>query len=248
MVRAIFQLFKERDVSYTEMGRLFSTHANLKYRLGPTSNGFSTNSSRAAHSGGNLHYASVQVHRAGNVRRSNFASTAKTWWTPKSSPTTTAHRGRDGPRHRPPGNQGRSWIGSCFGRFRRSGSGRRCGSPSPNRRLEPGRVHVGRRRTGLPERWQADVRSTTIRARATCTPARAKQGRCGYWSVKEEEVLPWLLTAIDREVWRQREDKPAVPKSIPATARRTASPSWSGRSPCCGARLMPPTTPTWWTT
>jgi len=36
VVRAIFQLFKERDVSYTEMGRLFSSHANLKYRLGPT--------------------------------------------------------------------------------------------------------------------------------------------------------------------------------------------------------------------
>jgi len=212
VVRAIFQLFKERDVSYTEMGRLFSTHANLKYRLGPTGNGWHEQTMK--HILGNLHYAGYEFigqETSGEHFRFNGEDVVDAKEFTRNNPliVDVMAPGIGHPK------QGAVVDRKLFWEVQEKRKRKAVRKSKPKSTdLNPEGYTLGGGvlvcgNCGKPMYGHHNQGKGNL---YTCKGA--KQGRCGYWSVKEEEVLPWLLTAIDREVWRQREDKPAVPEEV----------------------------------
>lgn len=212
VIRAIFQMFKERDVSYTELGRIFSTHPNLKYRLGPTGNGWHEQTIK--HILGNLHYAGYEFigqETSGEHFRFNGEDVVDakdfTMNNPLIVDVTLPEIGHP--------KQGAVVDRKLFWEIqeKRKRKAEKKSKPKSTD-LNPEGYTLGGGillcgSCGKPLYGHHNQGRGNL---YVCKGA--KQGRCGYWSVKEEDVLPWLLTAIDREVWRQREDKPTMPDEV----------------------------------
>lgn len=206
VVRAMYRTFKERDISYTELGRMFSTHDNPKYRLGPTGQGW--HEQTVKHLLGNLHYAAYEfygVETGGEHFRFSGEDVVDAKDFTKNDPLIVDMLTVGHPKQGVVVDRELFWAVQ----EKRKRRVTRNTKPKSSALTPDGYPLTGILTCGNCGKPMYAHHNQGRGAIYTCKSA--KQGVCGFWSVKEEMVLPWLLSAIDREVWRQLECKPTPP-------------------------------------
>ena len=211
VVRAMFTMFRDRDVSYSEMVRFFTTHPNLKYRLGPTGDGWHEQTVR--HILGNLHYAGyefIAVETSGEHHRfcGDQVIVAEEF---KENDPLIVDITQPGIGHPKQGivvdRETLFWpVQEKLKRRAAQPTKPKTSTLNPDGYALTGIVRCGN--CGKPMYGHHNQGRGTL---YTCKSAR--KGICGFWSVKEDDILPWLLAKIDMEVWRQLEAKPELPEA-----------------------------------
>jgi DNA invertase Pin-like site-specific DNA recombinase len=205
-VRAIYETFLKRDISYTEVARIFSTHPNRAFRLGPSGNGWQEQTVK--HLLGNLHYAGFEfigVETEGEHFRFSGGEVIDAKAFTKNDPLivdvlTVGHA-----------RQGAVVDRDLFWAVqeKRKRKVARKSKPKSTETNPEGYTLTGILVCGNCGRLLYGHHNQGKGPIYNCKGA--KQGLCGYWSVKEDVILPWLLSEIDRQVWSQLGDKPIIP-------------------------------------
>jgi len=209
VVNAMFMLFHQRDVSFIEVAREFNLHPNLKYRLGPTGNGWHEQTIK--HILTNLHYAGYEfigIETTGEHFRFCGEEVIEAKDFSESNPLIVDILEIGHPKQGIVVN--RELFQKVQAKIKRKaerGSKPKSTVKNPEGYSLTGVLICGN--CGKPL-YGHHNKGNPIYA---CL--NAKRGLCQYWSVKEGVILPWIITTIDKKVWEQLADKPIIPADEP---------------------------------